>query len=192
MSFKIRRLLDFCIPLFVIALLLSGAAAIQSQGAESITPAGIAKRIIPDGGRATDYGLPLSLSFTQKFINYNKSIMLTARQKDIRHRALAELKAPCCDDNSADTCCCPCNLSKSVWGLTKYVISEKGFDVQQTRKSALEWLMFTRSNYYIVRELLNGRVAPAKFDLVEESSCYVGKCELPFVDGAVAAWVRCE
>ena len=54
MSTKNRYLLDAAVPFFIVALLFGCTAAIQSQDVDSKTPAGIAKRIIPVGDRATD------------------------------------------------------------------------------------------------------------------------------------------
>jgi len=97
--------------------------------------------------------------------------------------ALLPLKAPCCDDNSMATCCCPCNLAQSVWGLSSYLIAEEDYGVEQVRESALQWLRFIHSDYYVMQELGNRGVDPGRYGLTYEAPCYTGKCELPFVDG---------
>ncbi len=78
----------------------------------------------------------------QEFLGYSKSIQLTPEQEAIKREALSALEAPCCDDNGLDTCCCPCNLAKTAWGLASYLISEKHYDVDQVRAKVAEWLRF--------------------------------------------------
>jgi hypothetical protein len=78
------------------------------------------------------------------------------------------------------TCCCDCNLAKSVWGLSGYLAAEKGFGAEQVQESALQWLRFIHSDYYVGRELANRGVNPDKYDLPRGDSCYTGRCELPF------------
>ena len=102
------------ISMLALALLISGGCS-QRQQAGTITPEEVAAEIIPREDDETSYGLPLSLNNTQQLINYYNAIRLTPAQKSIMQDALLPLKAPCCDDNSMATCCCPCNLAKSVW-----------------------------------------------------------------------------
>jgi hypothetical protein len=70
-----------------------------------------------------------------------------------------------------------------VWGLSKHLISEKNYGVEQVRESALQWLQFIHSDYYVIQELKNRGVDPAAYGLVHENPCYTGKCELPFTQG---------
>lgn len=79
---------------------------------------------------------------TKQFIAWNESIQLTPAQEAIRVEALSAIPAPCCSDNSAATCCCPCNMAKSVWGLSKHLITEKGAGVEEVRKAAQDWFTF--------------------------------------------------
>ncbi len=78
----------------------------------------------------------------EEFLGYSKSIALTPEQEAIKREALSKLKAPCCDDNGLDTCCCPCNLAKTAWGLANYLIAEKHYDAAQVRGKVAEWLAF--------------------------------------------------
>ncbi len=172
------------VPVLTLALLLGGIWLFtRSQQTGSVTPADIAAEIIPKAGDATAYGIALSLTNTQHFIDYYSTYTLTPQQERTMLTALRPLKAPCCDDNSMATCCCPCNLAKSVWGLCSYLVAEKGYDVDQVRESALQWLRFIHSDYYIIEELSNRGVNPTTYGLSHENPCYVDKCELPFVDG---------
>jgi hypothetical protein len=70
-----------------------------------------------------------------------------------------------------------------VWGLSKYLIVEKDYGVEQVGESALQWLRFIYPDYYVIQELKNRGVDPAVHGLVHENPCYVGKCEWPFREG---------
>ena len=94
--------------------------------------------IIPGEGTVTDYDIPLSLDNTQQFIDWYNVIDLTSAQRALRDGALRPLVAPCCDEYPMTTCCCECNLSRSVWGLSAYLIRDKGY----TR-----WIHFRRPSY---------------------------------------------
>jgi hypothetical protein len=94
---------------------------------------------------------PASLSFVDaasqaaEFIGYNRTIALSAEQKNFRDRALSALAAPCCSKFSAATCCCPCNLAKSIWGLSNYLIVERKAGEKQIQKSVHDWLAFVNT-----------------------------------------------
>jgi hypothetical protein len=172
------------IPLAALVLLISGGWLFsQRQKVTLVTPAEIEAEIIPDEGDPTSYGLALSLDNTRQFIDYYHTTALTAEQRTTMQKALLPLKAPCCDDNPMATCCCPCNLAKSVWGLSSHLIVEKGYDSDQVQEAALQWLRYIHSNYYVVQELQNNGIDPAQYGLSHEDPCYSGLCELPFVDG---------
>jgi hypothetical protein len=81
-------------------------------------------------------------SQSAEFIGYSRSITLTAEQKQIRDKALGSMPAACCDKFSQATCCCPCNLAKTVWGLSNYLIARKNADAAQVQKSVKDWLKF--------------------------------------------------
>jgi hypothetical protein len=83
-----------------------------------------------------------------KFISYSKSIALTAEQQDLRDRVLAKIPAPCCKEFPLSTCCCPCNLAKSVWGLSNYLIVEKNASAEQLDRTVKLWLGFTNARGY--------------------------------------------
>jgi len=79
---------------------------------------------------------------TEEFIGYYGSIDLDDTQEAIKKAALEPLPAPCCSDNSAYTCCCPCNLSKTIWGLSAYLITEEGANAETVRERVQEWIAF--------------------------------------------------
>jgi hypothetical protein len=79
---------------------------------------------------------------TREFIGYNDSIQLTAAQEAIKKEALQAIPAPCCSDNTAYTCCCPCNMAKSIWGLSAYLIAKQGMAADAVRTKVKEWIDF--------------------------------------------------
>ncbi len=178
-----RRGLYVAVPLLALALVVGGGWLLsQRQQVSAATPAEVAAEIIPQEADSTTYDIPLSLDNTQQFIDYYEAAALTAEQESIKEDALLPLKAPCCDDNSMATCCCPCNLAKSVWGLSSYLIVEENYGVEQVRESTLEWLRFIHSDYYVGQELGNRGVNPDKYGLPHGDACYTGRCELTFAD----------
>jgi hypothetical protein len=99
---------------------------------------------------------------TQEFIGYESSIQLTPEQEAIKREALEALPAPCCSDNTAYTCCCPCNMSLSIWGLSHLLIARHGYDAEQVRAKVEEW------------------VAAINPDGHSGDVCYKGGCGRPF------------
>lgn len=83
---------------------------------------------------------------TKEFIGYYRSIKLTPEQERIKVEALSALPAPCCSKFTLATCCCPCNMSKAVWGMAAWLITEHGQGVEQVRQATVEWLAFINPN----------------------------------------------
>lgn len=98
--------------------------------------------------RAASSGTAAAVEFfdapsqTAEFIGYSKTIKLTGVQTRIRERALREMAAPCCKDFPLATCCCPCNLAKSSWGLANYLIARKGATADEVKAAVGGWLAF--------------------------------------------------
>ena len=82
----------------------------------------------------------------RKFIEYYKTIRLTPEQEKVKSDALSPLKAVCCKNFSALTCCCPCNFSKSLWGMTHYLIAQKGYNTAQVQEAAKAWIAYVNPN----------------------------------------------
>jgi hypothetical protein len=80
-----------------------------------------------------------------EFIGYNRSITLTAEQKKVRDKALAAMPAACCDKFSQATCCCPCNMAKSVWGLSNYLIARQNATAPEIQTAVKGWLKFVNA-----------------------------------------------
>ena len=81
-------------------------------------------------------------SQTRQFIAWEQQIQLTSAQEAVKKAALEAIPAACCGDNSAYTCCCPCNLSRSVWGLSNHLIAERDFSAVQVREKVNDWIAF--------------------------------------------------
>ena len=73
-------------------------------------------------------------SQTRQFMGWEQSIQLTTQQEAVKRTALEAIPAPCCNDNSAYTCCCPCNVSRTIWGLSNHLISERNMSALQVRE----------------------------------------------------------
>jgi hypothetical protein len=97
-----------------------------------------------------------------EFLDYNRTIRLTPEQEAVKKAALEAIPAPCCSDNSAYTCCCPCNLAKTIWGLSHYLIAKQNYDVAATRSAVEEWVRFVSPQGH------SGK------------TCYQGGCPKPF------------
>ena len=99
---------------------------------------------------------------TIEFHAYNRSITLTPEQQEVMTEALTALKAPCCSDRTALTCCCDCNMARSWWGLSKHLIANEGLGAEQVRTAVSEWFEF---------------INPGGFS---GNACYTARCGLPF------------
>lgn len=98
----------------------------------------------------------------REFVGYNSTIRLTEAQEAIKREVLGSMHAACCRDSNAYTCCCPCNLSKSVWGLSNYALATHGATADELRQVVRAWYEFTNPNGY------SGDV------------CYTGGCDRSF------------
>lgn len=78
----------------------------------------------------------------EEFIGYYHSITLTPEQEAIKKAALEPMPAACCRDSSAYTCCCPCNLSKTLWGLSNLAIAKYGASAKDVQQVAQSWMFY--------------------------------------------------
>ncbi|MCP4200738.1 MAG: hypothetical protein GY769_02235 [bacterium] len=97
---------------------------------------------VADG--SDDFAFTTAEEDARRFVAWESEIELTGEQEQVMKEALEPMPAPCCSDNSAYTCCCPCNLAKSWWGLSKHLITERGAGVEEVRSTVEEW--FARLN----------------------------------------------
>ena len=98
---------------------------------------------------------------TLKFMKWYDEIKLTPEQEAVRVEALEAIPAACCSKFSAATCCCECNMSRTIWGLSKHLIVNEGWDAVQVRSAV--------TKYYAA-------VNPAGFS---GDSCFTGGCMKP-------------
>jgi len=103
---------------------------------------------------------------TADFIRLYEEIELTEAQEQIKFDALSVIPAACCADNSAYTCCCPCNLSRTIWGLSAWLITEQGADADTVRSEVQRWYATVNTNEF------------------PGDTCYTaGGCGKPFAEG---------
>lgn len=83
---------------------------------------------------------------SREFIGYYHTIELTDVQEALKKEVLGAMPAACCSGSTAYTCCCPCNLSKTIWGLSNYAIARHGADAKQLRAAVDAWMGFVNAN----------------------------------------------
>ncbi len=105
-------------------------------------PLAVSLAVDPAAARGTGMKFFDAPSQAAEFIGYSRSIALRPAQQKIRDAALRAMTAPCCRDFPLATCCCSCNLAKSVWGLTNYLIARQGATPAEVRKAVGGWLAF--------------------------------------------------
>lgn len=100
---------------------------------------------------------------SRQFIEWHRTIKLNPEQEAVKKAALDALPANCCRNSSAYTCCCQCNISRTIWGLSHYMIAKQGATAERVREKVQEWIRFTNPNGY------------------SGQACYTGGCGRPFV-----------
>lgn len=103
-------------------------------------------------------------SQSRQFMDWERTIPLSTEQEAVKKAALTAMPAPCCSDSSAYTCCCSCNVSRTIWGLSNYLIAKQGKSVKQVREKVSEWIKFVNPEGY------------------SGDSCYRGGCPRAFKD----------
>jgi len=112
--------------------------AVAAGGVAVLRARTVSRQDPPPTGSVASASAPRDRAVT--LISYNDAIVLTPEQQQVMTTALSSIAAPCCNQNSMATCCCPCNLAKSVWGLSKYLIAREGADEETVRSAASEWI----------------------------------------------------
>lgn len=138
-----RHITSLTLTLLAVALLVTAGSAAAPNKADDLRFTDVAKQ-------------------TAEFMGYYKSIQLTPEQEAVKKEALTAIPAPCCKENTAFTCCCPCNGAKAWWGLSHYLIAKKGYDAVQVKTKVEEWFRF---------------INPAGFP---GNTCSTGGCGRPF------------
>lgn len=127
----------------VAAVILGIALFVAGHRAPVTGPAAAASSSLANGVSFHDLE-----SQMKEFIRYERTIELTPEQEAIKKAALERTPAVCCDDYTAYTCCCNCNLSKSLWGLANYLIAVHGMNAEQVSEAAGRWIAFTNPSGY--------------------------------------------
>ena len=99
-----------------------------------------AGRAEPQSPTRHGHAIEMDAGQAASFIAYNRSITLTPAQQKIFDDALTSLRAPCCAKFTMKTCCCPCNLAKSSWGLSKHLIADEHYSAPEVKEAVAQWL----------------------------------------------------
>jgi hypothetical protein len=108
---------------------------------------------------ASDIAFENVATQSRQFIEWYRTIKLTPEQEAVKKAALTTLPAPCCADKSAYTCCCECNVSRTVWGLAHYMIAKQDAGAEQVRAKVREWIAFVNPKGYSGKSCYNGGCA---------------------------------
>ncbi|HEY3348661.1 MAG TPA: hypothetical protein VGM13_02685 [Thermoanaerobaculia bacterium] len=103
-------------------------------------------------------------SQTKQFIAWSDSIRLTPEQEKIKEEVLSSIPTTCCKKFSMLTCCCACNMAKTIWGLSNHMLAHEGADARRLRATVLEWTQF------IGKKGFTG------------DACFKGGCSRPFAE----------
>jgi len=148
------RFMSYSVLRLLLVLALGGTVAFgQVSSSDGKTPE--AATLTLEGSRAE----------AERFMGYHRSIDLTPEQEATKREALEAIPAPCCSNFSVATCCCECNLAKTIWGLSNFLIAEKGSGVEQVRDAVNAWIQ---------------AINPSGFT---GDSCFTGGCGRPFQEG---------
>ncbi|MEW6749481.1 MAG: hypothetical protein AB1505_00700 [Candidatus Latescibacterota bacterium] len=147
---------------FVSARALRWAAVAALGGGVLALALGTALRQTPEEVHAGQETADDTRAEAAEYIARYHALSLTPSQAEMRKEALSAIPAPCCQEYSIETCCCPCNLAKSVWGLAASLIVEQGYDAPQVTAAVKEWLRSTNERGY------------------SGDACFQGGCERPF------------
>ena len=77
---------------------------------------------------------------TKELIGYASSISLSPEQQKIKEEVLSSIPTTCCKKFSMLTCCCPCNMAMTIWGLSNYMLQHHNADAGQLRVAVQEWV----------------------------------------------------
>ncbi|MGE5347043.1 MAG: hypothetical protein ACM3JH_13905 [Acidithiobacillales bacterium] len=144
-SNRLPRLAAAALP----AVLLVPALAVLAAGGRAAPPA-------PRFAAARD--LPAE---AREYIK-RADVPLPPELQKVRDEVLSKIPAPCCAKFSAATCCCPCNLAKSIWGLSNTMLVKHKANSKQLREAVLEWIRVNNSGPW------------------SGDACFTGGCGRPF------------
>lgn len=164
-----RRMTRRVLALFLVAALAAFAVAVAAvERTVSVAPPARAIAGPPspnEGSRDVSPSTGIAAR-SRELIGYYHSISLSPGEEAIKAEVLGSMPAPCCRGSSALTCCCPCNLSKTLWGLSNHARHEQHANAEELRGIVNDWLEETNPQG-------TGR----------GSGCYRGACEAAFDQG---------
>ena len=126
-----------------------------------LAAAGSAGLLRTHGNAASEIKFHDVESQSRQFMKWYADIKLTASQESVKKTALDPIPAPCCSDNSAYTCCCPCNMSRTIWGLSQYMIAKQNATAPAVRTKVKEWISFIGPNGFSGSACYTGRMPTA-------------------------------
>lgn len=98
---------------------------------------------------------------TLEFIRY-ADMSLAPEQEKTKDDVLSAIPTVCCKKFSMKTCCCPCNMAMTIWGLSNYMLVVKGANAAELKSAVLDWVKF---------------IGPAGYT---GDACFKGGCNRPF------------
>ncbi len=98
---------------------------------------------------------------TAEFMKY-ADMSLAPEQQAIKDEVLASIPTVCCKKFSMKTCCCPCNMAMTIWGLSNYMLVVKGANEAELKSAVLDWVRFIGPQGYT------------------GDACFTGGCGRPF------------
>ena len=98
---------------------------------------------------------------TLEFIRY-ADMSLAPEQEKIKDDVLSAIPTVCCKKFSMKTCCCPCNMAMTIWGLSNYMLVVKGANAAELKSAVLDWVKF---------------IGPSGYT---GDACFKGGCNRPF------------
>lgn len=104
----------------------------------------------------------------KEFIGYADSISLAPEQQKLKEAVLSTIPAPCCKKFSAATCCCPCNMAKTIWGLSNFMLVRHNASAAELKTAVEGWIRV---------------INPSGFS---GDACFKGGCERPFAKNGCA------
>jgi hypothetical protein len=125
---------------------------------------------------------PLDLRGTGQFVDWFHTIELNESARALEDSALSALVAPCCNDDSAATCCCECNLTRSAWGLP--TSSGMGRSMKRAFAGPPSIGSDSRPPTPASQPLSKRAVDSGGFGLTTYGSCHRGITEFPVTEGA--------
>ncbi|MDX9734362.1 MAG: hypothetical protein RBU36_09565 [Thermoanaerobaculia bacterium] len=98
---------------------------------------------------------------TLEFMRY-ADMSLAPEQEKVKDDVLSAIPTVCCKKFSMKTCCCPCNMAMTIWGLSNYMLVVKGANAAELKSAVLDWVKF---------------IGPAGYT---GDACFTGGCNRPF------------